>query len=265
MPLHRGLIHYEVVPNVLPESAVFVHGNLASNRWWYPAKKIWRQKAQGRDFKGSMILVEFRGCGKSAAPKSDDEIDMHLFASDFNSLIEEMNWGPVHVIGHSTGGFIAALMLEKSPQLFRKAVLLDPVGATGVKIPELLYDAYERMKTSRAVVSTVIGATIYRNNPDSEFFEQIVEDAYRAVQTVGMGVVKALDGVDIRSECSRITHPVLVLHGEHDSLLPVADSKAMASLMKNSKFQIIPGQGHCANAENPGAFVELVDSFAFCH
>ena len=265
MPLHKGLIHYEVIPNVLPETTVFIHGNLASNRWWYPAQHEWRRKAEGKNLQGSMILVEFRGCGQSAAPQSPDEIDMHLFARDFNSLIEELNCGPVHVVGHSTGGFIAALMLEKSPHLFRKAVLLDPVGATGVQIPELLPEAYERMKASKDVVATIIGATIYKNNPESDFFQQIVEDAYQAVQKLGMGVVKALDGLDIREECSRIVHPVLVLHGEHDSLLPMADSQAMAGLMKNSKFQIIPGQGHCANAENPGAVVEIVDSFAFCH
>jgi pimeloyl-ACP methyl ester carboxylesterase len=79
-----------------------------------------------------------------------------------------------------------------------------------------------------------------------------------------MGIVEALNGLDIRGECSRIQHSVLVLHGEHDQLLPVSESQALSTLMKNSKFQMIPGQGHCANTENPAAFVDLVESFAFC-
>lgn len=264
MPLHNH-VNYEVIPNILPENTVFIHGNLASNRWWYPAEQAWRRKNQGKEMRGSMILVEFRGCGKSTAPQSQADVDMHLFAKDFISLIEEKGLGPVNVVGHSTGGLIAALMLEKAPQLFRKAVLLDPVGATGVKFHESMTEAFEQMKSSKELVSVVMGSTIYNNDPKSDFFNQIVvEDAFHAVKTVGVGVLKALDGLDIRQECSRIGHPVLVLHGEHDNLLPMDDSKAMAGLMKNSKFQIISGQGHCTNAENPSAFVDLVDSFAFC-
>ena len=74
-------------------------------------------------------------------------------------------------------------------------------------------------------------------------------------------VLKALDGLDIRSECAKIKHPVLVLHGEHDQLLPMADSKAMAALIPNAQFEVIPGQGHCTNAENPTRFVEIVNGF----
>ncbi len=265
MPMHNH-VHYEIIPNVLPENTVFIHGNLASNRWWYPAEQEWRRKAQGKDLKGSMILVEFRGCGKSTAPQSQADVDMHVFAEDFISVIQANKLGPAHVVGHSTGGLIAALMLAKAPSLFRKAVLLDPVGATGVKFHDSMTEAFEQMKASKELVSVVMGSTIHQNNPDSDFFRQIVvEDAFHAVKTVGVGVLKALDGLDVREECSKIQHNVLVLHGEHDKLLPIEDSKALSGLMKNSKFQIIPGHGHCTNAENPGVFVELVDSFAFCH
>ncbi len=43
------------------------------------------------------------------------------------------------------------------------------------------------------------------------------------------------------------------------------DPAQISKLMKNGKFQIIEGQGHCTNAENPEKFTELVESFAFCH
>lgn len=271
MPLHKVNdgsdfeLNYEIIPGILPENTLFLHGNLASNRWWYPAEKIWTRKAKNRDYKGSMILAEFRGCGKSSAPRGQHEISISTFAQDFISLVNSLCLGPMNLVGHSTGGLIAALMLAKAPHLFKKAVLLDPVGATGVTFQETMTAAFEQMKMNKELVATVMAATIHNNDATSDFFRQIVvEDAFHAVQTVGVGVLKALDGLDVREECSKIAHPVLVLHGEHDQLLSRTESRALASLMSNGKFQVIEGHGHCANAESPERFTDLVGSFAFC-
>ena len=259
-------LNYEVIPNVLPESTLFLHGNLASNRWWYPAEQAWSKKAKGRGLQGSMILAEFRGCGQSSSPRGPQDIDMHLFARDFVSLVEQKNFAPLNIVGHSTGGLIALLMLSRAPHLFRKAVLLDPVGAKGVQFDDSMTAAFEQMKVNKELVAMVMGSTIQNNDPASDFFRQVViEDAFHAVNTVGAGVLKALDGLDISADCLKIGHPVLVLHGENDVLLPMADSKALAELMPNAQFQVIPGQGHCANVESPGKFIDIVDSFAFSH
>jgi pimeloyl-ACP methyl ester carboxylesterase len=37
----------------------------------------------------------------------------------------------------------------------------------------------------------------------------------------------------------------------------------MAALFVKGQFSIIPGQGHCTNAENPEKFVSLVQNFLF--
>ncbi len=255
-------INCEVIPGVLPENTMFIHGNLASNRWWYPAEQVWTRQNKSKNLKGSMILVEFRGCGKSSAPRNQADIDMHLFAKDFIQVAEKLNMGPLNLVGHSTGGLIAGLMLAKAPAFFKKAVMLDPVSAKGVKFDDAMTGAFEQMKSSKDIVSAVMASTIYNNDANTDFFRQIVvEDAFHAVNTVGAGVLKALDGLDIQAECSKIAHPVLVLHGEHDLLLPMDESKAWATLMTNAKFEVVPAHGHCANVEDPALFVSIVDRF----
>lgn len=268
MPFHylKGAeynLSYEVFPGILPENTLFIHGNIASRRWWYPTRDVFQAKLKNQGNKGSMICAEYRGCGLSEPPRPED-INMHVFADDFISLVRELNLGSVNLVGHSAGGLIAALMLSKAPELFKKVVLLDPVGAKGVKFDESMIQAFEQMKKDKDLVAAVIGSTIHQNDAQSTFFKSVVvEDAVLAVKTVGLGVIKALDQLDVTQQCSKIKNSTLVLHGEHDLLLPMQDSKAISELMMNSQFKIIPGQGHCANIENPKLFVELISDFLF--
>ncbi|UOF00144.1 alpha/beta fold hydrolase [Bdellovibrio reynosensis] len=258
------MINYEIKENVVPEDIFFIHGNLSSNRWWYPAGEVWAAEAKGKDHKGSLIFAEFRGCGKSAAPKDSSEVDLHLFADDFIRVLKSLNKTSVHVVGHSTGGLIAALMLAKEPSLFKKAVLLDPVGAQGITFDKSMIAAFEQMKADKNLTAAVIGSTIHNNNPHSLFFNHIiVEDAFHSVKTVGHWVLEALDGLDVREDLKDVGHEVLVLHGEHDKLLPVSDSQNLAKLFSRGSFEIIEGQGHCANVEAPEKLVNIINRYLF--
>ena len=260
-------IHFERKDGILPETTLFIHGNLASNRWWYPAQEKWIAKAKALKagaLQGAMILAEFRGCGESSAPNSQAEVDMHNFENDFIGLVRSLKLGKINLVGHSTGGLIAGLMLAKAPELFAKAFLLDPVGAQGIKFQNGMEEAFVAMKTDKALLSAVMASTIYNCNQTSDFFRQIVvEDAHRAVNNVGSMVLKALDGFDARAELAMVQHSVMVCHGEHDTLLPMEATKELAALFKNGKFQVIPGHGHCTNAEDPGLFTDRVDQFLF--
>jgi pimeloyl-ACP methyl ester carboxylesterase len=260
----QATINYEVVKNLVPETTLFIHGNLASNRWWYPAQEFWQVHAKDQNYQGSLIYAEFRGCGQSSAPRHDSEVDMHVFANDFVSMVRDLNLGPINLVGHSTGGLIAALMLAKAPELFKKAILLDPVSAQGVKFDHNMIGAFEQMKVNKDLVGLVLGSTIYQNNPASAYFKTVVvEDAFHAVKSVGHLVLKALDGLDSRHEVAKIPHSVLVLHGEHDTLLERNESEKLAALIKNAQFKVIDGQGHCTNVEAPEKFVRLVKDFLF--
>ncbi|HRO65972.1 MAG TPA: alpha/beta hydrolase [Pseudobdellovibrionaceae bacterium] len=254
------MIHFELREGFSPHNILFIHGNLASNRWWMPLEEEW--KKTGVRGEGCLVYGEFRGCGKSAAPRSESEVDMHLFANDFIELVRSLNRGSFSLVGHSTGGLIAALMLAKAPELFEKAVLLDPVGARGVTFDPSMIQAFEKMKQDKALTAAVIGSTIHQNDANAGFFKDvIVEDAFAAVKSVGHLVLKALDGLDVREELAKAPHPVLVLHGEHDQLLPMADSKALADLFPKGRFEVFAGQGHCGNIEDPRAFAAKIQEF----
>lgn len=51
---------------------------------------------------------------------------------------------------------------------------------------------------------------------------------------------------------------ILIVHGENDSLIPLSNSKHLASLLPNSKLIILPECGHVPHEEYPEKFVESV-------
>lgn len=49
---------------------------------------------------------------------------------------------------------------------------------------------------------------------------------------------------DLRASLSRIDQPCLLIHGEHDALMPVAAARAMALALPNSRLEVLHGSGH---------------------
>jgi 3-oxoadipate enol-lactonase len=253
-------IHYEIVPGVLPQSTLFIHGNVASLRWWQPALEVW-----GRQFSnqiGDAILVEFPGCGQSTPLKIDEPVELDKFADEFLALTQHLGWNHLNLVGHSTGGAIAALMLAKAPELFHRAVLLDPVSPTGIRIPEGLKDTYKKMAKDEQLLAKILKTAVYGLESDSDFFRDVlVKDAMLAVNHAGFSVVEALGLLDLRSSCKNIKHPVLVLHGEHDTTSILPGSEAWVKLLGNGKLVVMPGVGHSPNVEKPEDFVSQVNRF----
>lgn len=268
MPFHTPLkysdaeIHYEIFHGIAPENTFFIHGNLASNNWWKPAVELLQAKSPSKNLQGSVVLAEFRGCGKSTPPSSLDDVNMRAFAEQFCTLVRTLDLGSFSVVGHSTGGLIAALMLSQEPKLFQSALLLDPVGMKGITFQPAMIDAFEKMKSDNELLAMVLGSTIHMNDLRNPFFRDVlVKDASHSVRHVGHWVLQALDGLNIECDVRKIQQPVLVLHGEHDQLLPVQDSRDLATALKNGKFEIIPNQGHCTNVESPEVFVKFLQKF----
>ncbi len=68
------------------------------------------------------------------------------------------------------------------------------------------------------------------------------------------------DPWDWRSEVSRLEVPVLVIHGEEDTI-PLASSEEWASTLPDAHLLVIPGVGHFPHIEAPDNFFPAVNNF----
>jgi pimeloyl-ACP methyl ester carboxylesterase len=256
--------HFEKREKTAPVDILFVHGNLASKYWWYPALELLEQtfKSTTTNLYGSMYMGELRGCGRSPLP-TEGKVEINDIVNDFISYTEAQNLKNVCVVGHSAGGLITALLLARRPDLFKGAILVDPVGTRGLQnVPADIADRYKMMEANSDMAAQIVSATVYQNNPENELFKtKIMPDVMSSLKTAGVQLVNALMGVDYTQEIQSIQQPVRVFYGAHDWVLDATNAKSYSENIKNCTHIDLPDNGHCMNYENPERMASEVVSF----
>ena len=98
------------------EPVVLLHG------WpqnWY----VWRDVIPALAAKYHVYAPDLRGFGWSEAPP--DGYQKEQFATDILALLDELNIGPVRLIGHDWGGFTGFLMCLREPDRFEAFLALN--------------------------------------------------------------------------------------------------------------------------------------------
>lgn len=261
-------MHYDIHAALVPVDTLLIHGNVGSNLWWQPAIDAWagrvtRHQTPRPERKGSLVVAEWRGCGRSSGPSSEAELEPSVLARDYLELLASLGIQKANLIAHSSGGLIALEALRRAPEVFQRAVLIDPVSARGIEVSDRVRLGFLEMSRHRDVLKAALSRAVHHFNPSSPFFERLVDDAFGAHPVVWAGMLKRLGGVSTLPELARIRQPVLVLHGERDRVLPVEGSMEIASLLPEGRFELLSDQGHSVHVENPERFVEVAHRFLF--
>jgi pimeloyl-ACP methyl ester carboxylesterase len=114
-------------------TVVLIHGFPQD---WYE----WRDVVPHLARRFSVVAVDLRGVGGSAAPATG--YDAACMATDVAELIDGLAVGPVHVVGHDIGGWVAYALARLRPELARTMVIMEtllpgiePADAPAVEAP----------------------------------------------------------------------------------------------------------------------------------
>lgn len=246
-------INYKTYSKLAKHDTLFIHGNLASARWWSPMAEEWQRA--GSLGPGRLLLADLRGCGQNEDWPIDKPFTLQELAQDALDLLDDANVETVDLVGHSLGGLVALQMMLMAPERVRKAYLLCPVGAKGVVFDEGMFDIFRQMAANPEITRAVILSTISNHQTLPEpLKDEISEDAFKAVKGIGFSVLKVLEAVDIRRELAKLNKPVKIVHGKEDLVIKPEDSINLKSLITNADLEILDNVGHSWNVENPKAF-----------
>ncbi|MFN9645042.1 MAG: alpha/beta fold hydrolase [Cyanobacteriota bacterium] len=251
----------------------------------------WRRNAATLASAGwSVYGLDLLGFGSSSQPSLG--LDNRLWARQVHSFLKEVVGKPAVLVGHSLGGLVAlscSVFFPGSVIALIAAPLPDPTlltvlpgeldtGGPGLSpwqrrckrwlvislcrvlplellIPLLAHSPLLDLAIQLAYRTPVIG--------DGELRHLIARPARQA------GAVRSLRAMSVSmalrprratapSLLRRLSHPMLLIWGEQDTLVPLAVAWQCQRFQRQVGVEVIPGAGHCPHDEKAERFNALV-------
>jgi non-heme chloroperoxidase len=204
-----------------------------------------------------VIAHDRRGHGRSSLTSTGNEMD--TYASDVDEMVTALDLKEAVHIGHSTGGGeVARYVARHAKGRVAKAVLIGAVPPIMLQsdtnpggLPLSVFDGFrEQLAANRAQFYREVPIPFYGfNRPGAKILDGVVDNWWRQGMTGGhkahYDCIKAFSETDFTEDLKAIQVPVLVLHGEDDQIVPIADSALLsAKLLPNATLKTYPGYPH---------------------
>ena len=203
------------------------------------------------------IAHDRRGHGRSSQPWTGNDLD--TYAGDLSALMEALDIRNAVMIGHSTGGGEVARYLGRyGTKRVTKAVLVSAIPPLMLKtaanpggLPIEVFDGIRAgVIADRSQYYRELAAPFYGANRPGSKVSQGVKDAFwmwsmQAGIAGAYQCIKAFSETDLTEDIKKIDIPTLLLHGDDDQIVPIADSALLSSkLIRKATLKVYPGAPH---------------------
>ena len=245
---------------------LFVHG--LSGCW-----QNWLAQLPAFAERHRVIAVDLPGFGGSELPAR--EISIAGYAAFLDRLCDLLEVDePLTVVGNSMGGFVAAELALAVPERVERLVLVSAAGVSSDRLrrePALTiargigivtawaasrHEALARRPGLRRV------ALRFAVRHPERLSAPLAFELMRGSGKAGfLPAFAALIGYPLRDRLERIACPTLIVWGEDDRVIPVADAARFERLIPDARAVVLPDTGHVAMVERPLIFNTLLEGF----
>ncbi len=203
------------------------------------------------------IAHDRRGHGRSDQTLQGN--DMDTYADDLAELMEELDVEDGIHVGHSTGGGeVARYIGRHGSERVAAAVLISAVPPIMVKSEKnpggTPMEEFDKIRAAVAADRSqfwkdLSGPFYGANRPGSKVSQGLRDSFWMQGMMAGLPAeydcVKAFSETDFTEDLKKIDVPTLILHGDDDQIVPIADAALLsAKLVKGATLKVIPGAPH---------------------
>ena len=240
---------------------ILLHGFGASLHTW----DAW---ATGLEDRWRVIRVDLPGAGLTGAdPKGDysDARSMQVLLA----LMDGLGVARANLVGHSMGGRLAWRLAAEHPERVDKLALLAPDGFAS---PGFEYGKAPEVGLTIRLMKHVLPKAVLRASlapayADRTLIQDAMVDRYHDLLMapgVRGALIARMEQLVLQEPTPwlrRITAPTLLLWGEQDAMIPLANAQDYLRVMPKARLVALPGVGHLPHEEAPQASLPVLRAF----
>ncbi len=185
--------------------------------------------------------------------------DMDTYADDLATLIETLDLKDAMLVGHSTGGGeVARYIARHGTGRVSKAVLIGSVTPQMLKtaanpggLPLKAFDDIRAgVVADRSDFYKKLAVPFYGyNKPGAKLAQGVIDSFWLQGMQGGIkgqyDCIKQFSETNFTADLRKTTVPTLILHGDADQIVPIADTaKLAAKILPRATLKVYPGAPH---------------------
>jgi pimeloyl-ACP methyl ester carboxylesterase/predicted acylesterase/phospholipase RssA len=235
-----------------------------------------------------VVAIDLPGFGRT--PTEGESASVHANRALLMRFVERVLGGPAILVGNSMGGLISLMAAAETPASVAGLILVNPalpaapggffdlaVSAifAGYCLPgigELLMTGRKAFLGSEGSVRQMLDfCCVDSGRVDPEVVRATIALSLERTKMTGgnaafLSAARSIVGCVLRRGAfdrmiDRIAAPVLLVHGTHDRLVPLAAARALAARRPDWTLRVFEDSGHVPQLEHPEEFVAAVEEW----
>ena len=244
------------------EPLILIHGG---GMWLYS----FRHTIPPLSEHNSVYALDMPGYGFTGIIDQNRPIDLGFMTLAIKEFMDGLGISKTSLLGHSWGGGWVLDFAQSYPGRVEKIILID---SSGLDVSDVLEWELLKLPFISGILLRLLTPGMIRRRLERSFFQRNhVDDAMAnevylplksaATRKLQSRLARRLSWRNTEAHLDDISHPVLLIWGEHDRYLDVSLAERFKTRIRNIKVEIINGCGHSVHEEAPEKVNKLIIEF----
>lgn len=237
---------------------------------WGGSGGYWTSTAHALSAGNRVIVPDLPGTGRSQPVMQRRDLFQQVEA--LGDVLDELEIGPVQVVGHSMGGAMALLLADARPQQVERLVLTS-LCFFRTKAQEQIYRGVMKVFSwgmafrppwlaDLPVVSQFMARRYFHRVPDDpRLLRQGLTDYLELDFGTAMACADDACNPRIPQAGARVQAPVLLVACRQDQVMPVENVEFTVAAIPNCRAEWIDACGHMPMIEKPQEYLAILGNF----